>query len=646
MMRLSLLVLQRDERKVLLALAKLGAVQFVRSSADASAASFAQRDRAAELARCSQLSGRLEELRKALGLPKERQAQAQELTLTQAQEQITEFETQTKPLLARRTEILQRRAKVTDECDLLSDYGHVAVPLADRGEGEFLHFLLGTVPSENLEPFRVELGSDALIVPMTPRDGRCPLIVMFRSEQREDLQRIFRHSRFEPTHLPARQSATTESLFFDRRCERETLSASLAQVETAINALATRLAYPVAELEQALQCERSLLEADQGFWRTESAILLSGWVPAAELAAVKACIDQVTHGRCAIETTGPDTATEEPPVLLSHAGLLRPFTLLVSAYGLPNYHEVEPTVFVALSYLVMFGLMFGDVGHGAVLALLGLALRLKARRPAPRDMGLLLLLAGAASMVAGSIYGSFFGIASFKRYALWHDPLEGEPMALMLVAIVFGVGLLSLGLMLNIVNRFRRHDLLGGMLDKFGLLGLLFYWGALLLFTGVANLQASGLFVPALLLFLGLPILGWSFKEPLEYLRNRRSEKRPATGPGFIMALIESLVGAFEAVLSYLANTISFVRLAAYAMSHAALLMAAFVMAAELKQRSALGGALSVLVIILGNAIAIILEGIIASVQALRLEYYEFFGKFFVGNGRPFEPFRLGSIQT
>jgi len=106
---------------------------------------------------------------------------------------------------------------------------------------------------------------------------------------------------------------------------------------------------------------------------------------------------------------------------------------------------------------------------------------------------------------------------------------------------------------------------------------------------------------------------------------------------------MESCVGAFEAILSYLANTISFVRLAAYAMSHAALLFAAFMVSAEVREFPFLGNAFSLMIIIFGNIIALVLEGIIASVQALRLEYYEFFSKFFSGSGTPFEPFRLAT---
>ncbi len=106
-------------------------------------------------------------------------------------------------------------------------------------------------------------------------------------------------------------------------------------------------------------------------------------------------------------------------------------------------------------------------------------------------------------------------------------------------------------------------------------------------------------------------------------------------------AITESLVSAFEGVLLYFANTVSFVRLAAYAMSHAALLMATFMLAAEVGRLPTGGPVLSVLVVVLGNLVAIFLEGIVASVQALRLEYYEFFGKFFSGEGKPYKPFCL-----
>ncbi len=213
----------------------------------------------------------------------------------------------------------------------------------------------------------------------------------------------------------------------------------------------------------------------------------------------------------------------------------------------------------------------------------------------------------------------------------------------MLLAVGFGVVMISLGQILNIVNRFRRGDIVSGLLDKFGVVGVVFYWGTLALVMKYAAFEARGLVRWAILLFVAVPVAGWILKEPLAYSLLRRAGK-PTEEGGLVGAIAESAVGAFEAIFLYLANTISFVRLAGFAMSHAALLLAAFLLAAELQRAGGGGGTVwVVLVIIAGNIVAIVLEGLIAAVQALRLEYYEFFWKFFTGDGPAFHPFRLNA---
>ena len=218
---------------------------------------------------------------------------------------------------------------------------------------------------------------------------------------------------------------------------------------------------------------------------------------------------------------------KQVPVLLRHSRLLRPFEMLVSTYGLPNYQELEPTLFVALSYVVMFGMMFGDAGHGMVLAVCGLIALLAGRSQRARDLGVLLLFGGLSSIIFGVVYGSYFGIEEFKKYALWHDPLEGDPMRLMYGAIGIGIVMISLGLILNVINRFRRGDVIGGILDKFGLVGLLFYWGTLVLLMNGAAIQSRGLMSVSVILFLVVPIVGWSLKEPIEhFLRHGTGEEQ------------------------------------------------------------------------------------------------------------------------
>jgi V/A-type H+-transporting ATPase subunit I len=399
-------------------------------------------------------------------------------------------------------------------------------------------------------------------------------------------------------------------------------------------------------MERAVDTELRLLSAQESFPHTAATVLMTGWVPAAELPLVEQRLQELTNGRCVVESTPPDDLSDaEIPVLLRHPRLLRPFEMLTTGYGVPGYRELEPTLFVAITFVLMFGMMFGDVGHGAVLLLGGLAAVIAGRARKVRDLGVLMGLGGASSMIFGWIYGSFFGLEFFKKYALWRDPLEGDPMALMRAAVGVGVVIVSIGLVLNMVNRFRKRDYAGGFLDKFGVVGALFYWGGLALMLKYAALKRHGLDGMALVLVVALPLTIWVLKEPVAHvIRSRRAPDGAEGGGNLFEAVMESGVEAFEAVLGYMANTISFVRLAAYAMSHAAILMATFVMAAEVKQMAG-GGVFSVLVIIAGNLVAILLEGVIASVQALRLEYYEFFSKFFAGDGQVFAPFRLGAAR-
>ncbi len=643
MMRLSLVVLERDQRAVLRHLGQSDAVQLARTPAGSGNPYLAPRQRAVELARWVRLQARVKELRGSLEMAPSVNTPTEPagMTVEQAEATIRAVEDTVRDLLKTRQQLLQEWARLTTDWEQVSAYRGWDIPLDRPDPDSFLHFITGTLPPGNLEQLQREIAENVALSVLPAQKARQQLVAVTTRQGRAALEEALQRAGFQRESLPAADGATTGSFCGKCEAERQHLSLALEQLNADLHAVANQYARPLAEIEKLADLERSLLEAEQNLPRTEAAILITGWVPAAEATALQDRVRQITGDRCAIETTSPDELPEEQaPVLLRHPRLLRPFQMLVTAYDLPKYQELEPTLFVAISYVLMFGMMFGDAGHGALLAAGGVLAFFAARSEKQRDISVLLLLAGLSSVIFGVLYGSCFGLATFKKYALWRDPLEGDPMALMYGAIGIGIVMISLGLVLNVINRFLRGDVIGGLLDKFGLLGILFYWGVLLLIAKFPALQSRGLVGPALLLFVLLPLAGWALKEPLEHLMHHRAGASGESG-GLVAAMMESGVGAFEAVLSYLANTISFVRLAAYAMSHAALLVAAFMLAEAVKDFPAAGGVLSILVIILGNAVAILLEGIIASVQALRLEYYEFFGKFFSGGGQAFKPFRL-----
>lgn len=642
MLRLSALVLQRDERHVLRALGRLGAVQLTRTPAGEDTAPLTAADRSGELARCERLLSRVEELRCALGMAvlAAPLSHAEE-SLEETERKLHSIEQRAHSLLESRQSLEERSARLGKLSEHVAPYRGLEIPLDRVGSFEFLHFVTGTLPAENLESLKV--GPDVALLPLPTGGESQPLLAITTRQGRAALEQALAQAGFRHEPLPSVQGETADTFAERSQHEQEESEKELQRLHTELQKLGAENAPGLSEIAQRLQTEHQLLSAEQCFSRTEATVLISGWIPASASAALTQCVMEITAGRCAIETAPPgDVPEEQIPVLLRHSPLLRPFEMLIATYGLPRYRELAPTLFVAISFVLMFGMMFGDIGHGGILALAGLGAWMAGRSRRLRDLGFLLLCGGLSSIGFGAVYGSCFGLEQMKRFALWHDPLAGNPMGLMTAAMSVGVVMISLGLLLNVINHFRRGDFLGGLLDKFGVGGIVFYWGALALVAKAGAIQARGLQTWVVILFLVLPIVAWTLKEPVEYLLRRRAGH--ALEPdGLITAMTESVVGAFEGVLSYLANTISFVRLAAYAMSHAALLMAAFMMAAEVGKLPVGGGALSVAVIVLGNVVAIVLEGIVATVQTLRLEYYEFFGKFFAGSGQPFQPFRLVS---
>jgi V/A-type H+-transporting ATPase subunit I len=652
MVQIHAVILKRDEHAVLQGLGHLGAVQLAPLEAGPDTAPLPPPDRARELARCGRIRTRVEAVRgllgKRSGAPQGREAETVadriEMTLDEAEEKLGVIEHTINDTRERRQAAEERRKEVLEACTRSSHYKGLDIPLDSDDRFSFLHFVTGRLPADGLEELRKKLDveQNAILFPLGQYDGWRSIVAVSARRGRMKLGQALEEADFRSEVLPLVRGATVDTLCEEGEKEQRRLTAEAEALQDDLNRAATEFERPLREIDNFADAECCLIEAGQRLPRTDAAVLITGWAPEDVVPVLEQRMKEITGGFYALETNIPDAEGEDRvPVLLHHSWLLRPFETLVSTYGLPRYRELEPTLFVAVSYVLMFGLMFGDAGHGLVLAAGGLLILARGQAKF-RDPGLLLLFAGLSSMVFGAVYGSCFGVEALKKYAIWHDPLEGDPIRLMLFTIGFGIVMISLGLALNVINRFRRADVIGGLLDKFGVAGLLFYWGALGLLAGGQFFESHGLTIPAFIVFLVVPMISWVVKEPLEHiLAHRDGGKQGTTTGGMAEAVTESLVGAFEAVLGYLANTISFVRLAAYAMSHAALLVAAFMLAAQVREFPLGGSFWSVGVIILGNVVAIVLEGIIASVQALRLEYYEFFGKFFSGSGRPFEPFRL-----
>jgi V/A-type H+-transporting ATPase subunit I len=356
--------------------------------------------------------------------------------------------------------------------------------------------------------------------------------------------------------------------------------------------------------------------------------------------SLAARIRERTDGRAVVEVVDADSIRKvregrvEVPVLLKNPSLLKPFQMLVSGYGMPSYNTIDPTLFVAVTFLIMFGMMFGDVGHGLVLLISGILLSVKSLRF--KDVGKLVAACGIASAVFGVLYGSFFGVETLIP-ALWLKPLEGIT-ALFKVAIGFGVVVVSLGIILNIANSVRSHSFVENFFDKSGPLVGIIYWSGIGI--AVTFMMSSGR-LPHPIIFFGLfivPLVLFLLRGPILKIVGKRRDAFPDGAGTYIM---EGLVGVLEILMGYLANTVSFIRVAAFGLAHAGLFVAVFSMA-ELVAAKPGGVIASWTILILGNVVIILLEGLVVTIQALRLEYYEFFGKFFKPSTSEYKPAFMG----
>jgi V/A-type H+-transporting ATPase subunit I len=410
----------------------------------------------------------------------------------------------------------------------------------------------------------------------------------------------------------------------------------MLRAEADLRAVTSEVIPDLVDISRRVQAAVLLLNIKDYFKVTDKTCLFSGWVPEEETGDLVSNIREITGGTAVIEVTradkipGVDEGGVEVPVLFKQPPFLKPFELLVSGYGTPSYRMIDPTIFVGITFLLMFGMMFGDVGHGLVLLAGGLLTALKSKKW--HEAGKLGAYCGVVSMIFGFLFGSFFGLDSLLP-TLWLKPLENMT-DLFKAAIGFGVVMVSLGIILNVINSFRAHSFWQNFFDKSGPLVGVVYWAGIGI---VLKTMISGGNSLSPAIFYGIfiaPLSVFTLRGPLLKLMGKQRRSFP---DGIGTYIMESVVEVMEILMGYLANTISFIRVAAFGLAHAGLFVAVFSLARVVSARPG-GLFLSWLVLILGNVVIILLEGLVVTIQALRLEYYEFFGKFFKGLGSKYEP--------
>ena len=368
--------------------------------------------------------------------------------------------------------------------------------------------------------------------------------------------------------------------------------------------------------------------------RYNDKFILTGWIPSRDERKFRLALDGVDGIEYTIERAGSDTH-HTPPVKLRNAGLFKAFEFFVDMYGLPRYNEIDPTAFVAVTYTLLFGIMFGDLGQGLVVSVVGW-LMWKLKKMA---IGKILVPCGISSAIFGLVYGSVFGFEHaldpvYHALFGWEEkPIEVMnstwAMNIILASVIVGLALIVLAMCLNIYSSLRRRDYESGVFGPNGIAGLIFY-GALVFGFGLQLLlNVEIVTLPYVLVLIVLPLVLMFLREPLGKLLAREPDWKPEKWGEF---LLQNFFEMFELMLSYLSNTMSFLRVGAFVLIHAGMMMAVFTLA-ELA-----GGVGYVAVVIFGNVLVMCMEALLVAIQVLRLEFYEMFSRYYKGDGRPYKP--------
>jgi V/A-type H+-transporting ATPase subunit I len=558
-------------------------------------------------------------------------------------------------LAAREGALETRRGQIRDAMGEAKAFEGLNLPFRELDHLSFLSVRVGRVPPHELETLSASLGERALIVPIDAEGG---IVATSSKKGRFALDTELQRANFRPKDFPPDFEGIPTELLPSLEAELEALDRSETEIVKRKAELVAAFKAPWEALYTSYSVAEAIEEVKGRLESSDQVYRLEGWVPKERVGRLVSELRTGTEGRIAVRVYTPDeletvrSGEEKVPVLLKRRAFVSSFERLVVSYGAPLYGTIDPTPVVAFFFVLLFSIMFGDLGQGALILLAGLVIgrgRL-ASLAKYRKFGPIFVAAGLGSMVMGLLVGSVFSsedllVPLTRRLtaALLGRPLDriltlmpsGGSMDKLFgfFGFTLGVGFLvnSIGLVINIANKWRLGKKGEALLGKTGLVGALFFWWAVGM--GLRAVLGGRLgWIDGL--GLGLPLAGIAFSDPL-----RRRQDGGGEAEGLFGGVVKGIVEVIESVSYYFSNTLSFLRVGAFALSHTVLSFIVFAMGDLVRLRAPVGIIWEILIVVIGNAVILVLEGMIVAIQVIRLQYYEFFSKFFTEIGVEFDPF-------
>ena len=545
------------------------------------------------------------------------------------------FESEIRQLTEQKQLLLAAKERGSGALEQLSHMENLSVSLDDIFASKYLQVRFGRLPSDSYQKLKYYDDRLFFFQPLSEEGefvwGFCFTDKIHVAEVDEILSSLF----FERVWIPEYVHGVPGQTFEHLRGAVEEADRELEATDALIRETIDQNYDMCSILYATLQYLSRSFELRRHVSIHDSSFILVGFVPEKETAGLEKKLHELDPD-LTVEISAHDSDKRfQAPTKLKNNFIVKPFEMFVDMYGTPAYNETDPTSFLAWTYILLFGIMFGDLGQGLVIAGLGLFLD----RVKKMNFGKILERIGLSAAVFGLVYGSVFGLEHLldpfyiNVLGLPGKPVEvmdGETInTLLLAAIALGVGLIVMAMIINVFTGLRNRDWEKALFSNNGVAGLVFY-GAVL--AGLVSMLTGGpnLFtLPYILGLLILPILVIFLKEPLGRLAHGEHFELEGGIGSFI---IEGFFELFDVVLSFVTNTLSFMRVGGFIISHAGM------MSVVLTLTEMFTGAGSIVVLILGNIFVMALEGFIVGIQSLRLEFYELFSRYFDGQGVPYAP--------
>ncbi|EKD88899.1 MAG: hypothetical protein ACD_34C00282G0002 [uncultured bacterium] len=506
---------------------------------------------------------------------------------------------------------------------------------------KYVASIIGIIPNENIDRLSTSLARIPHELFTLNQKPQKSVVWLAASRENSDmLDRAARSAYLDPINIPQDFKGTPAQIvdsvkksILDSEANIEKLKEPLIEIRKAKETELTDLLWDI-------KCSHLTTNAILKYGRLKYTYIIVGWIFSSQINNLKVKLKAISQD-ILIETRTKkrDNDSNEVPIALNNPKLLRPFQMLVSNYAEPKYGELDPTPLVAILFPLLFGAMFGDVGHGLIITLfgfLGMTKKLKFMKGLG-GLNPIIFACGIMSTIFGFLYGSILGYEHVIP-ALWMHPAE-DIMTILIITVVAGVFVLSIGYLLNIFNLFKMKDWPNLIFSKNGIAGLWLYWS--LIGTGLAlAMPAYGLPKIPFIIATGIGVIAIGGAEVFIRLMEGH---RPLIHGGVAMFAVQVFFELLEVMISYLSNSLSFVRVGAFAVAHSNLSGVFFILGGMVSPTQGIG---YWIVFLIGLVFIVGFEGLIVGIQTMRLTYYEIFGKFFNGGGKKFEPLSLHPAEN